>query len=208
MSAWTQADIGTRFGLLTVISIGEPPGKNPRRITCLCDCGVTVVRWGTTLRTGNSTSCGCERAKKGGVTRRKHGLCKTPTYKSWEAMLGRCNRPANASYARYGARGIRVCDRWKSFGNFLADMGERPNGTTLDRIDNDGNYEPSNCRWATQAEQHDNRRITKKLTAFGETRTLIEWCRITGTTRDKITYRLSIGLSTEDALSPQDRRRA
>jgi hypothetical protein len=124
-------------------------------------------------------------------------------------MRGRCHRPTNVRYAQYGAKGVTVCQRWRdSFQAFLDDMGKRPVGTTLDRIDNNGNYEPGNCRWATQAEQHDNRRITKRLTAFGETRTLVDWCRIKGTTRDKITYRLSVGLSAEEALQPQDRRRA
>lgn len=87
----------------------------------------------------------------------KHGMSQTPTYSTWSSMHSRCTDPGNASYARYGGRGIRVCERWADFATFYSDMGDRPDGMTLDRIDNDGNYEPSNCRWATKAEQESNK---------------------------------------------------
>lgn len=131
------------------------------------------------------------------------GLSKTPTYNSWNAMINRCARPANGRYSSYGGRGVTVCDRWRfSFKAFLADMGERPHGTTLDRIDNNGNYEPGNCRWATLIEQQENRSVTKMLTAFGETLSVAEWRRRTGLSQSTLNWRLKkMGLGAEDALS-------
>lgn len=103
-----------------------------------------------------------QRAMKSGLPRircvERHGLRETPTYRSWTSMISRCGNPNNVSWAHYGGRGITICDAWRTFLGFLADMGERPEGKTLDRINNDGNYEPGNCRWATASEQSRNRR--------------------------------------------------
>jgi len=108
-----------------------------------------------------------------------HGHAKvgrrSPTYKAWYAMLQRCTNPRVEKWAHYGGRGITVCDRWRTFANFLADMGEKPFKLTLERIDNDGNYEPGNCRWATQSEQLMNRRTTRQWECCGLTGTLTEW---------------------------------
>lgn len=126
----------------------------------------------------------------------------TPTYWSWQSMLGRCLRPHVHGYKNYGGRGIRVCERWMTFDNFLADMGERPSKDhTLDRKDVNGHYEPGNVRWAHKLEQVNNRRVTIRLTYRGETKSLAEWCRQLGLRRLSIAARLAKGWTPERALS-------
>lgn len=112
-----------------------------------------------------------------------HGMSFTPTYGSWETMIRRCNNKNDGSYPRYGGRGIAVCERWLKFDNFLFDMGERPEGMTLDRIDSNGHYEPGNCRWATPKQQQRNTSRNHMVSAFGETRPVSAWvedarCRV------------------------------
>lgn len=107
--------------------------------------------------------------------KRRHGMSDTPSYSSWSSMIGRCTNPKCVAFPDYGGRGIEVCDRWMDFESFLEDMGERPAGLTLDRINNNGNYEPGNCRWATRKQQHNNRRANRLLSLNGETMTVAEW---------------------------------
>jgi hypothetical protein len=159
---------GSKFERLTVV--GEVVRNSDKRYwLCLCECGETKIVSGSNLRTGHTTSCGCfrrefqsevitERNTLHGHTRGR-GKRPSHTYKSWQAMLQRCYKQNHISYSDYGGRGITVCQQWREdFRTFLRDMGERPLGKTLDRIEVNGNYEPSNCRWATFLEQVHNRR--------------------------------------------------
>lgn len=121
----------------------------------------------------------------------KHGLHKSATYYTWGGMIQRCTNPKYTYYAHYGGRGIKVCERWRDFRNFLADMGERPEGMTLDRIDNDSNYEPSNCRWATKKEQALNRRVTT-CEINGKTKPIRDWLKVFNLNRSTFDQRFYV----------------
>lgn len=148
---------GMRFGRLEVIKRGENIGRSAA-FECRCDCGTMLTARAASLRNGDTASCGCYRAEKMAEKQRKHGHFGSRTYNSWASMLSRCRDKNKPAYARYGAIGITVCERWEKFENFLADMGERPEGCSIDRIDNDKGYEPGNCRWATPIQQRRNQR--------------------------------------------------
>jgi hypothetical protein len=148
---------GEKYNRWTILKEIEPV-NNRRYFECRCDCGnVKSVRLGL-IRNGQSKSCGCLITETQKLLRTTHGRTGTLEYKSWSAMKERCGNPKNIKWNLYGGRGIIVCDRWlNSFQNFFNDMGPRPVGTTLDRINSNGNYEPSNCRWSTILEQNKNR---------------------------------------------------
>lgn len=126
----------------------------------------------------------------------------TRTYNSWKGLKDRCYNPKHISYPNYGGRGIGVCERWSSYDNFFEDMGERPPNTSLDRIDNNGDYEPGNCRWASNLDQHNNKRNNVKVTYMGETRTLSQWATALGITKNAVYLRVThYKMPTEKAIS-------
>ena len=149
---------GRKFGRLTVIAVAERGSPSGVAWTCRCDCGNEKTARGYHLKRGSVRSCGCLATEVNGKAALKHGLSTTPTYFSWRAMIQRCEDPRTPAFKYYGGRGIRVCAEWHDFPSFLRDMGHRPPGTTLDRINGSGHYEPGNCRWATWDVQCANRR--------------------------------------------------
>ena len=151
---YTEDLSGNKYGLWTVLE--KVLNKTNRwRYICKCDCGTIRIVQPSDLKSGQSSRCDRCRATT-------HGQSNTNTYRIWQGMIYRCSNPNLRIYKYYGGRGITVCERWHEFENFLQDMGERPKGLSIDRINNDGNYEPGNCRWATTSEQASNQRRPKK----------------------------------------------
>lgn len=168
---------------------------------CACECGASKVVSSANLEFGTSKSCGCLSAELTSDREKDHGRSGSRTHKIWTQLRQRCNNPKDDAYHRYGGRGIKVCERWSSFQNFLDDMGEAPEALTLDRIDNDGNYEPGNCRWATRKEQARNRTSNVNLTFEGKTLNLTAWSEVTGISQGTMTARLARGWSAERTLT-------
>lgn len=193
---WT----GIVQGRLTITSLCKPGTHySTPRWNAICSCGNKHVLCSGSLRAGVK-SCGC--LTREATIRRNHihGESDSPAMKSWANMIQRCTNPKNHKYARYGARGITVCDRWKTFKNFLQDMGQPPKGKTLDRINNDGNYEPGNCRWTDAYHQAANRSNNRNCTFLGKTQTASEWCRELNISYSMVRMRLHKGWSEQKAF--------
>jgi hypothetical protein len=193
--------LGHQYGDLTVIKRAESYRGNARW-TCECSCGRLATYLGNDLRQGKVKSCGCKNPMH--ITR--HGMAGTPTYKVWQAMKDRCGNPKNARYIDYGARGIRVCERWLDFANFLADMGAKPDGKSLDRTNNDKGYEPGNCTWATNSQQLNNRRNNRFVELHGKRQTLTQWANEKGIKWYTMRERMRRGWTIERALTEPVRK--
>lgn len=191
---------GKKFGQLTVVKFSHTKNKKAYW-ECTCDCGSTCVKSGQDVRRGHTKSCGCLIVDKATAESTIHGMSGTPTYESWRCMLQRCYNPKTNRYKAYGARGITVCDEWKTFAGFFNDMGLRPAGSSIDRINVNGNYCKENCRWATNEQQFANKTDNHYLTLNNETKTIAQWRDVTGLTRSTITGRLSNGWTIEQTLT-------
>lgn len=195
--------IGQKFGRLTVldmVKITTPCGRKRPYAVCNCECGTQgkpVDVYG--LFKGSVVSCGCHNAEQ---HQKQHNGRGTKEWHTWKEMIKRCYNVNMPYYKDYGGRGIRVCDRWRhSFPNFLADMGYAPSAKhSLDRKEVDGNYEPDNCRWATELEQQNNRRNNRRVEHEGKTLTVAQWARELGLTRHQVSYGLKKKLGMNEII--------
>lgn len=191
--------IGQVFVNLTVVREGARNPHGRRTVICLCACGneATYEPRDLTRATLPRTSCGCTwvgRVKSANEARTTHGMTATPEYNSWQKMRRRCENPDDAAYGYYGGRGIRVCERWQSFDDFLADMGRKPEAnSSLDRIDVNGDYSPDNCRWASPTVQARNKRHHRFVEYDGRKMPLSEACEHAGVQYHSALYRLNRG---------------
>lgn len=190
---------GKIFGRVTVLEYSHKSSSGALYWVGRCTCGNVRPFLAGLLRSGQSQSCGCFHREK--VT--THGMTKTRTFKTWDSMRYRCSNPNDPSYSRYGGAGIKVCDRWNdSFKAFLSDMGERPDGMTLDRIDPLKGYGPDNCRWASSKEQSRNKTNSHNVTFNGVTKPLVDWAKELGLQYSTALRRAQAGLPADEILKP------
>ncbi len=193
--------VGKRFGMLVLQRLDEKEPHESRAGIVLCDCGRSKRCRVSSLVAGRIKSCGCTRRNIGATSSVALQRAHEREHRSWASMVRRCYYVENDNYSYYGGRGVTVCERWLSFENFLTDMGTRPADTSLDRIDPDGNYEPSNCRWLEVRQQHVNKRNTVYLTVGDVSLPMREWAERTGIAYDTIKRRLQHGWTHTDAVT-------
>ena len=199
---------GQRFGRLVVIHLEDdyvsPSGYHKKRWLCHCDCGNDVIVWSGNLINSHTQSCGCQHLEKIATGNTKHGIRNTRVYRIWTDIITRCENPNSEYYGKYGGRGIKMCDEWRndplsfyewSIANGYAD------GLSIDRKNNDGNYEPSNCRWSNRVEQANNTSRNHYITYKDKTMTIAQWARETGLSNKTIADRLALGWDVESALT-------
>lgn len=195
---------GMRYGRLTVITLHGKDKGGKNLWLCRCDCGNEILADSGRLTSGNTMSCGCFRKEKSCYNHKQHGLSNSKIYKAWSSMRSRCNCKTNKVYYRYGGRGIKVCKEWddnfQAFYDWSISNGFRDD-LTIDRIDNNGDYSPDNCRWATMLIQDNNKRNNVFIAHNGETHTAAEWDRLLGNCDGTVADRLRRGWSVEDAIS-------
>lgn len=198
---------GLKFGRLLVVAPTDKRVQGSVMWLCQCSCGNQCVVKGSSLRREERISCGCIRAETNKTRAISHGASidgkLTGAYRSWLTMRRRCGDPSFKDYPRYGGVGIKVHPEWQRFENFLSDMGERPPGMTLDRENNSGHYEPTNCRWATHQTQMNNMSTNRVLHFQGHSHTVAEWARLLSIPRARISARLNkLKWPVEKALTP------
>lgn len=200
--------IGKKYGRLTVFAYAgvAAVGKvQASYMKCMCDCGKECNAKAYEIRSGIVKSCGCLREENYKVSNLKHGLTETGAYKSWTYMRKRCLDPSSIQWKDYGGRGIKIDKSWDDFRVFYQDMGERPEGASLDRIDVNGDYRKENCKWSNFKEQVRNRTSSKLVTYNGTTKSLVEWCEEFDIPYLRTYYRLSKGKPLDEVFSKETR---
>ncbi len=197
---------GMKFGRYVVIGRSGSDSRGQATWRCKCECGSEKVVRGYAIQRGSAKSCGCLVIETSKAVHTTHGLTigNTKAYRAWVAMKTRCYNKNTRSYRDYGGRGITVCDRWiNNFEQFLLDMGTPPAGLTLDRIDYNGGYSRSNCRWASQYQQQNNKRNNVRITINGITKSRRQWAKDIGVHESTIGWRIKNGWSIQDAVTLQ-----
>lgn len=184
-----------RFGRLVAIE-----RINGKRWRCRCDCGSESISTTQNLTSGKTKSCGCLNREISAMRRTKHGAHGTRAYTAWDGIVQRCTNPNFKQWNDYGGRGITVCNEWRNFANFLSDMGQPPDGCSIERIDNNLGYSKENCKWATRKEQQRNRRANKNIQYNGETLCITEWAERFGIAQHTAISRLNNGWSFDEAM--------